>query len=144
MTRLSRYSLRMIFGFIACVALAMAAYTPTMRYIRWNEARREFAEWASSTDRTDGKIHTYIDLNRGLDRTSLLASPRATPFLVANAEMRLAPHANGEEIMIFDPFRSPPAPNRFYILPAKEWVDDVDSVIDAWDRWRDREFPNGG
>lgn len=134
----------MIFAVVTCATLATAAYAPLMRYVRWKEARRDFAKWTSRTDLGDGKIHTYAMLNRGLDSTEPNSSPSRQPFLISNAEMRLVTQSNGETMILFDPIGKPPNPDRFYILPAKTWVDDIDSVIDAWDRWRDTEFRNGG
>ena len=113
-----------MFAAVTCVALAMAAYGPILPYVRWNTARHRFTEWASSIDRTDGKIYSYALLNRGLGTTALHSVPNPRPFLVANAEIRLAAQSTGEMMMLFDPIGKPPDPDRFYILPEKKWVND--------------------
>ena len=36
--------------------------------------------------------------------------------------------------------RSIPDPDRFYIWPAKKWVDTREEVLDEWDRWRGVDY----
>ena len=105
---------------------------------RLHTIRDGFIRWAQRTDRSNGKIHTYFQLNRNVDPNSLSEIQDRRAFLVSNAFMVYRPKMSKD--LLFDPAGSPPDPKRFYLLPAKKWVDTPEEVLNEWDAWRNTAF----
>ncbi len=132
-----RFGIRSVFVVVAISAVtffAVLQYRSYLERVRLCEMRSAFMHWATQTSRSDGKIHTYFNLNQtSLTRTDSRAGGSSV-FLVSNAVMTY--QADRSPSLVFRGFPVPPDPVRFYLLPAKKWVDNTEDVLKEWDAWR--------
>lgn len=92
--------------------------------------------WASKDNVDDGRYHSYGFLNRGIDSHILLLSWKEGPVPRRQCEDLSDARFQRCPMMIFDCQGNPSHLQRYFVLSAAKWVNDADSVLDEWDRWR--------
>ncbi|ELP32960.1 hypothetical protein [Rhodopirellula baltica] len=97
--------------------------------------RSSFVDWTKNTELGEGKIHSYLHLNRDVAPESVSQIRGKQTFVVSNAVTVHLPTR-----LVHDAGTISPDKNRFYLLPAKKWVSSPQEVLEEWEIWRDKAF----
>lgn len=129
-----RFKLRTVLIFVAIIAICFAAYPRLRWHLQWGDARVEVENWAKSLKRGPEGVEEYTHFDVSFDPA--LANPLSGisySVLTAEPEMVRLPDGNIDWNIRAG---TVPDPTRFFVIPPGKWVDDVDGVIEAWDRFQ--------
>lgn len=135
----SRYRIRTLLAVIALIAVGLAVYPRVRRHLQWRSARIAVEKWASQLKRDpNGAVESYIHLNLSFDpaNTSPLSG---TSYCVLTSEPDMERMPDGTLDWNIHA-GTKPDPKRFFVIPPGKWVDDVDGVIETWDRFQKDGF----
>ena len=130
----SRYNIRTLLIIIAVIAICLAAHPRVRRHLQWRSARVAVQKWAENLKRAPQGVEQYTHLNLSFD--SSLANPlKGISYSVLTAEPEMAVLPDGT-VEWTTHAGTVPDPSRFFVIPPGKWVDDIDGVIEAWDRFQ--------
>lgn len=132
--RRPRYALRSLLLFAAIIAIALAAYPRIRRYIQWRNARISLKEWASNLKRDSDGVEEYMYLSVSFDpsRKDPLGGVSYS-VMTAEPEMGTAPDGT---VTWTTHAGTVPDLSRFFVIPPGKWVDNIEEVIETWDRYQ--------
>lgn len=131
---MKRFSIKTLLIGGAIVALVIYAYPKVQRYARWNDMRNKLVAWSAKLDRESETVESYchVDLRFVPSRSSSVHAGRS--YSVLTGEPRKTVNEDGQMNWVIES-ETRPDPYRFFVIPPGKWVNDIDEVIEAWDRY---------
>jgi hypothetical protein len=120
-----RFKLRTLFIVVALVAMALAAYPRIRRFVQWYETRKIVSRWAETLERKPDKAESFT-MNSPIGGRLAEMTVEAT---ITRDEKGFIERTTIGAYSISDP-------KRFFVIPPGKWVDDIDQVIEEWDKYR--------
>ena len=105
--------------------MALAAYPRIRRFVQWYETRKIVSRWAETLERKPDKPESFSMQNAS---GSFLAVMTVEPAITRDEKGFIEKATIGAH-SISDP-------KRFFVIPPGKWVDDIDQVIEEWDKYR--------